>query len=145
MYMYLAGCSAGQHAVQVWCLRSLTERTATLSQLSVCAPGRQVNKQASAKWVRVEMRARPWPHANTSPVLHHHQCMLLRLLAQQMHHILLLFIWHNIDALVQRFQFLHYCKQNYGWVLESLMKLAFIYLCAACRRDRTQIKHCLRL
>lgn len=80
-----AGCSTCQHVVKVWCLKllTLTEETAALSQLSVCAPGCRVNKQDGAKWVRVEMGARPWPHANASspvPHHHHHYCTLLRML-----------------------------------------------------------------
>lgn len=43
---------------------------------AVCWPGCQVNERAAAKWVRVEMRAQPWPHANTSPppAPHHRYC-----------------------------------------------------------------------
>lgn len=57
----------------------------------LCAPGCQVNRRTSAKWVRVEMGARPWPHASASspvPYYHRHYCcalrhMLLRPLGQQ--------------------------------------------------------------
>lgn len=120
-----AGCSTGQHVVKVWCLKLLTptEETAALSQLSVCAPGCRVNKQAGAKWVRVEMGARPWPHANaSSPVPHHHYCTLLRMCCcapwhNKYGHTLFLFTLHNIDTVVQCFQFSHYCRQNHGRAL----------------------------
>ena len=43
-----------------------------LTAVYLCA-GCQVNKQTTAKWVRVEMRARMWPRASTSaPVPHQH-------------------------------------------------------------------------
>lgn len=58
--------------VGVGCWRVLTGETEALSQLSVFVPGFQVNKQLIAKWVRLEMRALPWPHANTSPPVPHH-------------------------------------------------------------------------
>lgn len=116
--------SAGQHMLAVWCLRLLTGGTAALSQLSVCAPGCQVNKQAGAKWVRVEMRALPWRRANTSPPAprhhhHHHYCTLLRMLLHNTNTAILLFLFtrHNIDTVVQRFHFSHYCKQSHGGAL----------------------------
>lgn len=57
----------------------------------LCATGCQVNRRTSAKWVRVEMGARPWPHASaSSPVPYNYRrycCtprrMLLRPLGQQ--------------------------------------------------------------
>lgn len=66
------------HAVhrtaKAWRWSFLTAESPALPQLSVCSPGCRVTGHARAKWVRVEARARPWPHASTSPpVPQHHQ------------------------------------------------------------------------
>lgn len=53
----------GQPAVNVWHLGSQMENKSA-AQLSVSAPGCQVNKQTDANWVMVKIRVRPARHCS---------------------------------------------------------------------------------
>ena len=57
------------------------------AQLSVSAPGCQVNKQTDANWVMVKIRVRPWPQASASLLVpHRHQNpVLVHLLVEYCH------------------------------------------------------------
>ena len=101
----------------------------SLTAVYLCA-GCQVNKQTTAKWVRVEMRARTWPRASTSAPIPHQHGPPPSLLYTVTHAavapgttnrntaiLIFLLSQRNIDTVVQCFHFSHYSKQNHGMAL----------------------------